>query len=136
MIWRLQFYESSKKPKRPGTAYIIFLKELAEKQNRKYSDVFKESKGMWQQLPPKEQQRYKDLYMEALKRYNTDLEAWKERMIKEGNEQLVDLKLMHRSTTITPIAREAKSNAPKKERKASKKTEGQKSKDVKLDNSE
>lgn len=132
----MQFYESSKKPKRPGTAYVIFLKELAEKQNRKYSDVFKESKGLWQQLPPTEQQRYKNLYMDALKKYNVDLEEWKERMIKEGNKQLIDLKLMHRSTTITPVSKELKSDALRKDRKASKKVEGQKSKNPKLEKSE
>lgn len=99
---------------------MFYLKELAEKQNRKYADVFKESKGKWQQLPPTEQQKYKDLYMEAFKKYTSDLEEWKQKMIREGNEQLVDIKLMHRTRRGSDGP--AKERKPRKKRTTSKKS--------------
>lgn len=79
------------KPKQPANAYAVFMSErLSGIQNpRDQMSLLSEE---WKNLTEEEKMHFKEEASRLRENYNLEMEAWKERMIAEGREDVLEAK--------------------------------------------
>ncbi|XP_066253954.1 transcription factor A, mitochondrial-like [Euwallacea similis] len=76
------------KPKRPVTAFAIFLKENFV-QGTSLVDSMKDITEKWTKLPEFEKQKYQFQWQKNKEKYEADLASWEDQMIAKGKSFLV-----------------------------------------------
>ncbi|XP_063697634.1 uncharacterized protein LOC134828586 [Culicoides brevitarsis] len=81
------------KPKRPPTAFAVFvgekLKEIPKEPNKLLKDYIKKIKRKWQKLSETEKNSYIDAAAKNLEKYKVALDEWEREMIAQGHSDVV-----------------------------------------------
>ncbi|CAH0563315.1 unnamed protein product [Brassicogethes aeneus] len=87
-----KLYREHNKPKRPLTAYALYLTDLCKQEGKHLRDIFAEKKQAWSTLPQQEKDKYQDMYIKEKVRFEKELAAWEKKMREDGHEDLVGKK--------------------------------------------
>ncbi|XP_060521263.1 transcription factor A, mitochondrial-like isoform X2 [Cylas formicarius] len=93
-----QLFRESNKPKKPQTPYNLFLSEKSKMTNKSIKVLMSELKGEWAQLPDREKDKYQFQYLKEKERYEREIAAWEEKMLREGRSDMVRVKTLEAKT--------------------------------------
>ncbi|KAK9888183.1 hypothetical protein WA026_000452 [Henosepilachna vigintioctopunctata] len=82
------------KPKKPPSAFLIFLMDQAKIQNRKVNELMKEAGMLWENLDESVKLRYSNQAKLALASYSKQVEDWESKMLLEGNTKVIRVKTL------------------------------------------
>ncbi|XP_004583634.2 transcription factor A, mitochondrial [Ochotona princeps] len=86
------------KPKRPRSAYNIFVSEsFQEAKDGSSQAKLKAVNDNWKNLPTSQKQVYIQLAKDDKIRYDNEMKSWEEQMIEVGRSDLIRRKMMHQS---------------------------------------
>ncbi|XP_066140520.1 transcription factor A, mitochondrial-like [Euwallacea fornicatus] len=93
------------KPKKPVTAFAIFLKENFV-QGKSVVDSMRDITEKWTKLPESEKQKYQMQWQKNKEKYDADLVSWENRMIAKGKSFLVRDSLLKSKSKIKTKSKE------------------------------
>ncbi|GLG94516.1 Mobility group protein 1A [Gryllus bimaculatus] len=77
------------KPKRPLTAYMIYLRDNSRKETESYRDFQVRVAKQWEQEDEKVKANYTNNFNKQMEVYRRELQEWEEKMIRLGNIDVV-----------------------------------------------
>ncbi|XP_072335020.1 transcription factor A, mitochondrial isoform X2 [Scyliorhinus torazame] len=89
------------KPKRPRTAFNIFMAENFDEAKGETSQAkLKNLQGEWQQLSDTQKQMYRQLAEDDKIRYQNEIKSWEEQMIETGHADVIRVKQKRRAQRL------------------------------------
>ncbi|XP_076275651.1 transcription factor A, mitochondrial-like [Rhynchophorus ferrugineus] len=98
------------KPKKPASAYSLFLLSYAKEQGLNIAHAMQSGKGKWDALSEQEKEKYYKEYSEKKKMFEEELAVWEAKMIAEGREKLIrgkTLKAFDKFNEKSPVVKKS-----------------------------
>lgn len=99
------------RPRKPASAYNLFMLNTAKQQGQQLGDVMSNSKSKWDALSDQEKEKYYIQYAEKKKKFEEELAEWEAKMIAEGREKLVRNKTLKAFTNLKEKSPKVKKSA-------------------------
>lgn len=115
-----KLFRETQKPKRPGNAFFLFVKESMknpENKDRKYMQVISDLSKVWATMEASVKEKYILQYRKDLDQYKKDIRKWEEGVIKEGKLDLLPTQKGPQYAPSSTAASILKSSASKSKEK-------------------